>query len=63
MRAERSIGFNFKSVGKATLTGKVRFEQLSGPWRCKGKASQKVGIATAKPREKMPGVLRSKEVS
>lgn len=63
MRVERSIDFNFKSVGKATLTGKVRIEQLSGPWRCKGKASQKVGTATAKPRGKMPGVLRSKEVS
>lgn len=26
IRVERSIGFNFKRVDKAALTGKVRFE-------------------------------------
>lgn len=60
---ERSIDFSFKRVDKATLTGKVRFEQLNRPWMYKGKAFHKVGMATAKPREMMPGILGSKEVS
>lgn len=57
---ERSIGFSLKRVDKARLTGKVRFKQLSELCRYEGKAFQIVGIATTKPRGRMPGVLRSR---
>lgn len=58
---ERSVSVIFRRGNKASLTGKVRFGQLSELRRSKGKAFQIMGPGATKSRGRMPSVLRSRK--